>query len=51
MENNSNMELKDMALKARLVVNSNRIKHSKLELVWIIGITVAVVALIIMQAL
>ena len=51
MENNSNTEFKDMALKARLVINSNRIKDSKFELVWRIGITVAVAASIIMQIL
>lgn len=51
MENNSNTELKNMALKAKLVVNSNCIKHSKPELAWRIGITVAVAASIIMQIL
>lgn len=49
MENNSNTELKDMTLKAKLTVNSNCIERSKTEWAWRIGITVAVAVSIIMQ--
>lgn len=38
-------------LRAKMVVNSSCIKHSKWELVWRIGVTVAVIASIAMHVL
>lgn len=43
------IQMKDLSLKAKLVVNSKCIQYSKLELIWRVGITVAMIGSIILQ--
>lgn len=37
---------KDCSTKGKFIITSKAVKHSKLELAWRVGITVAVIALI-----